>query len=453
MSLQFYLQLALVLAVLFYGARKGGIALGLFGGIGVIALVFGFHLQPGKPPIDVMLVMLSVIVAGATLQASGGLDVMLQLAEKLLRKHPNYVTILAPLVTITLTFLCGTGHVVYTMLPIIYDISIKTGIRPERAMSASTIAAQMGIVISPVSVAVVSMVAMLSGHKMINGEELSLVQLLSITIPAGYAGVIVLGIWSMFRGKDLDKDPEFLELISDPESKKYVYGSTATLLGVKLPQTQWNAMWIFFGAIAVVAIVGAFPSLLPAWEIKGKMKILSMVDVIQMFMLAAGAIIFVVCNVKTKELVTNEVFKAGMTAVIAVFGIAWMTATMFGAHTAEIKASMGGIVKAYPWAYALVLLLVSKLINSQGAALAAIVPIALGVGVPPGVIAAFAAAAYGYFILPTYPSDLAAISFDRSGTTKIGKFVINHSFLAPGLIGVGTASAIGYLLAKIYGIV
>ena len=453
MSMQFYLQLFLVLAVLFYGARKGGIALGLFGGVGVIALVFGFNLAPGKPPIDVMLVMLSVIVAGATLQASGGLDVMLQLAEKVLRKHPRYVTVLAPLSTITLTFLCGTGHVVYTMLPIIYDISIKTGIRPERAMSASTIAAQMGIVISPVSVAVVSLVAMLAGHTMINGQVLSLVQLLSITIPAGFIGVLVVGLWSMFRGKDLDKDSDFQQLIKDPEAKKYVYGSTATLLGVKLPQSQWNAMWIFFSAIVIVSVVGAFPSLLPVFKIKGKDVVLSMVDVIQMFMLAAGAIIFVVCNVKTKELINNEVFKAGMTAVIAVFGIAWMTSTMFGAHTADIKTAMGGIVKAYPWAYAVVLLLVSKLINSQGAALAAMVPIALGVGVPPGVIAAFAAAAYGYFILPTYPSDLAAISFDRSETTKIGKFVINHSFIMPGFIGVGTASAVGYFLAKVYGLV
>lgn len=453
MSAMFYIQMLLVLAVLFYGARKGGIALGLFGGIGVIILVFGFNLAPGKPPVAVMLVMLSVIIAGATLQASGGLDVMLQIAEKLLRKHPRYVTILAPLSTVTLTFLCGTGHVVYTMLPIIYDISIKTGVRPERAMAASTIAAQMGIVMSPVSVAVVSIVAMLSGHLMINGQELSLVQLLSITIPAGLSGVLVVGIWSMFRGKDLEKDAEFQEYIKDPETKQYVYGSSATLLNKKLPQSQWNAMWIFFGAIAIVALVGAFPSLLPVFKIKGKDVILSMVDVIQMFMLAAGAIIFVVANVKTKDIVSNEVFKAGMTAVVAVFGIAWMTSTMFNSHVSEVKEVMGGVVKAYPWAYAVVLLLVSKLINSQGAALAAIVPIALGVGVPPGVIAAFAAAAYGYFILPTYPSDLAAISFDRSGTTKIGKFVINHSFILPGFIGVGVASSVGFFLAKIYGLV
>lgn len=447
--MDFTIQLIIVLAVLFMGARKGGLALGLFGGIGVVLLVFGFGLPPGNPPIKVMLVMLAVITAGATLQASGGLDVMLQLAERLLRKHPKHITFLAPLSTLTLTFLCGTGHVVYTMLPIIYDIAIRKGIRPERPMAASTIAAQMGIITSPVSVAVVSLVAMLSGHPMINGNELDLVQLLSITIPGAICGVLVVGLWSMFRGKDLEDDKEFQEKIKDPETKKYIYGENTTLLNQKLPQSQWNAMWIFLGAIVVVAILGAFPEMRPV--ING--KALSMVYVIQMFMLSAGAIIFVVAKVKPKDISSNAVFKSGMVALIAVYGVAWMTKTMFGAHIGDIKDVMGNIVAQYPWAYALVLIFVSKLVNSQGAALAAIVPIALSVGVDPGVIAAFAAACYGYYILPTYPSDLAAISFDRSGTTRIGRFVINHSFIIPGILGVGTASTVGFILAKLYGII
>lgn len=447
--MEFYIQLAVVLAVLFYAARKGGIALGLFGGVGVVILVFGFGLAPGNPPIKVMLVMLSVICAGATLQASGGLDVMLQIAEKILRKHPKYITILAPLSTVTLTFLCGTGHVVYTMLPIIYDISIKTGIRPERPLAASTIAAQMGIIISPVSVAVVSLIAMLSGHVMLNGQEVDLIGLLAITIPGTLAGVLVLGIWSMYRGKDLKDDEEFQALIKDEESKKYVYGEGKTLQGVQLPQKQWNSMWIFLGAIAVVAILGAFPELRPL--VKGKP--LSMVYVIQMFMLFAGALIYIVGGVKGKDVSNNEVFKSGMVALVAVFGIAWMTKTMFGAHLGEIKTTLGAVLQMYPWAYALIFVLVSKLINSQGATLAAMVPLALGIGVEPGLIVAFAASCYGYFILPTYPSDLAAINFDRSGTTKIGKFVINHSFILPGIIGVGTSLTVSYIVAKMVGII
>lgn len=447
--MEFAIQLAIVLAVLFFGARKGGLALGLFGGIGVVILVFFFGLEPGKPPIKVMLVMLAVISAGATLQASGGLDVMLQQAEKLLRKHPKYVTILAPLTTATLTFLCGTGHVVYTMLPIIYDVSIKRGIRPERPMAASTIAAQMGIITSPVSVAVVSLIAMLSGHTMINGKELDLVQLLSITIPGTLCGVLLVGLWSMFRGKNLEDDKEFQAKLQDPEMKKYIYGEDKTLLNIKLPQHQWTAMWVFLGAIAVVALLGAFPEIRPV--INGKP--LSMVFVIQMFMLTAGAIIFVVAKVKPAAIASNEVFKSGMVALVAVYGVAWMTKTMFGAHIADIKTVLGGIVQTYPWAYAVVLILVSKLVNSQGAALAAMVPLALSVGVDPGVIAAFAAACYGYYILPTYPSDLAAISFDRSGTTRIGKYVINHSFIIPGIIGVSTSATVGYILAQLYGII
>lgn len=447
--MEFYLQLFVILGVLFFAARKGGIALGLFGGLGVVILVFIFGLTPGNPPIQVMLVMLSVIVAGATLQASGGLDCMLQIAEKILRKHPKYITILAPLSTVTLTFLCGTGHVVYTMLPIIYDISIKTGIRPERPLAASTIASQMGIIISPVSVAVVSLVAMLSGHIMLNGQEVDLIGLLSITIPGTLTGVLAIGVWSMFRGKDLKDDADFQELIKDPEMKKYVYGEEKTLVGVKLPAKQWASMWIFLGAIAVVAVLGAIPELRPII----KDKPLSMVLVIQMFMLLAGAIIYIVGDVKAKAVSNNEVFKSGMVALIAVFGVAWMTKTMFGAHLGDIKATLGTVLQVYPWAYAVIFILVSKLINSQGATLAAMVPIALSIGVEPGLVVAFAAACYGYFILPTYPSDLAAISFDRAGTTKIGRFVINHSFIIPGFIGVGTSLTVSYIVAKLVGII
>lgn len=148
LGFDFWAQLVIVLVALFYGARKGGMALGLIGGIGLIILVFGFHLKPGKPPVDVILTILSVICASAALQAAGGLDCLLQIAEKMLRKHPRAVCFLAPYLCWFLALLCGTGHVVYTMLPIIYDVAIKNGIRPERPMAASTIASQMSIILS-----------------------------------------------------------------------------------------------------------------------------------------------------------------------------------------------------------------------------------------------------------------------------------------------------------------
>ena len=546
---QFIIQLAIVLICLFYGAKKGGVALGMLGGVGLLVLVFCFGIQPGKPAIDVMLVILAVVVASATLQSSGGLDVMLQIAERILRRNPKYVSILAPFVTSTLTILCGTGHVVYTILPIIYDIAIKNNIRPERPMAASTIAAQMGIIASPVSVAVVSLTAfLLAADSKLAGFD-GYVDLLKITIPATYFGVLCVGIFSWFRGKDLDKDPEFQAKIADPEQRKYIYGAdeNATLLNKKLPGKSWAAMWIFFATIAIVAILGYWSNLRPSWPATkdaavveiiantaekkvvekislkdakisvggaqasvnvagGKIKNysdnissmtitnkdgstatlsvddngvnytladgsvknypdshislanktkstskLSMVHVIQIFMLLAGAIILIVTGTNAANISKNEVFRSGMIALVAVFGISWMAETMFGVHTPMMKAVLGDIVKEHPWTYAIMLLLISKFVNSQAAALVAFVPLALAIGVSPAIILAFAPACYGYYILPTYPSDLAGIQFDRSGTTHIGKYVINHSFIFPGLIGVFFSCVAGYILAGLYG--
>ena len=225
--------------------------------------------------------------------------------------------------------------------------------------------------------------------------------------------------------------------------KKYVYGESKSLLGVKLTGSQWTAMWIFLGAIVVVALLGAVTSLRPL--VGGKP--LSMVLTIQMFMLLAGALIIIFTKTDPGEIGKNEVFRAGMIAVVAVFGVAWMADTVFEANLPAVKAALSEMVKTQPWTYAIALLVVSKLVNSQAAAIAAMVPVGLAIGVPPGYVVAYAAACYGYYILPTYPSDLAAIQFDRSGTTRIGKYVINHSFILPGLIGVTTSCIFGYLIA------
>jgi len=442
------LQLAVILICLFYGARKGGVALGLLGGIGIVIMTFVFGLTPGKPPVDVMLTIIAVVAASATLQASGGLEVLLMGAEKLLRRNPKYVSILAPFTTATLTILCGTGHVVYTMLPIIYDIAIKNGIRPERPMAASSIASQMGILASPVSVAIVSLVAFLSKVP-VNGHVIDFIQVLSITIPSTLSGVLMIGIFSWFRGKDLQDDPEFQKRIADPVQRQFIYGESTTLMGKTISRDQWLAMWLFIGSIVVVAIMGAFQSLRPL--VNGKP--LSMVLTIQMFMLLAGALIIVLTKTDPSTIGKTEVFRAGMIAVVAVFGIAWMADTVFDAHLEELKVVLTELVRTKPWTYAVALLLVSKLVNSQAAAITAMVPVGLAIGVPPGYIVAFAAASYGYYVLPTYPSDLAAIQFDRSGTTHIGKYVINHSFILPGIIGVSTSCLVGYLLASLTGLI
>ena len=370
------LQLVIILICLFYGARKGGLALGLLGGIGIVLMVFVFHLPPGKPPVDVMLTIVAVVAASATLQASGGLEVLLQLAEKVLRRNPKYVSILAPFTTCFLTMLCGTGHVVYTMLPIIYDIAINNNIRPERPMAASSIGAQMGIIASPVSVAVVSLAAFLAKAPA-GSTVIDFVTLISVTIPSTLVGVLMIGIFSWFRGKDLDKDEDFQKLIADPENRKYVYGEKATLMGKKLEAASGRQCGSSSAAIAVVALLGAFEWVRPVFGGKP----LNMVLTIQMFMLMAGALIIIFTKTNPAAIGKSEVFRAGMIAVVAVFGVAWMADTVFEANLPTIKEALADLVKTQPWTYAVALLIVSKLVNSQAAAISAMVPVALSIGV------------------------------------------------------------------------
>jgi anaerobic C4-dicarboxylate transporter DcuB len=448
MDITIVIEFLVILFCLLVGAHYGGFALGLIGGVGVLVFVFVFHLTPGKPPIDVLLTIMAVLGCASVLQTAGGLNVMMRFAEKILRRHPKQITLLAPLTTWSLTVMCGTGHVVYTMFPIIYDIAIKKGIRPERPMAVASIASQIGICASPVSVAVVSMVAILGKSQGIDGHQVSLIELLSVGMPATLCGVIVAALWSMRRGKDLDQDPEFQARLLDPEQKNYIYGESSTLLDKVFPKEAYWATWIFFAAIAIVVLLGAFPELRPILGAAEKARPLSMNLAIQMMMLSAGALILIFCKVRPQEIPNGTVFKAGMVAVISIFGVAWMADTVFEAHFELLKNSLAGVVATQPWTYAIVLFIVSKLVNSQAAAIAAIAPIGVSLGVDPKIMVAFLPAAYGYFILPTYASDLACIGFDRSGTTRIGKFVINHSFIIPGLIGVGTGCLMGWLIVK-----
>ena len=450
-TLVIVLQVVIVLGCLLVGAHYGGLGLGLISGLGLVLLVFVFGLVPGEPPIAVMLTILAVIGCASVLQTVGGLDVMMKYAERLLRKHPKQITILAPVTTWFLTVLCGTGHVVYTMLPIIADISLSKNIRPERPMAVSSVAAQMGITASPVSVAVVSLATILAENAGVTDQSFSIPQILMVSIPASLAGVLVAALWSTRRGKDLDKDPKFQELISDPKRREYVYGGdSGTLLDRVFPKQAYLAVAIFFTAIAVVVVLGAFEGLRPSFVGEdGESSTLSMTLTIQMFMLVAGAIMMLTCGVKMSQVPDSGVFKAGMTAIFSVFGVAWMAETFFQAHLDSLMNSLSELVQTYPILYAVTLLIVSKLVNSQAAAVTAFVPVGLQLGVDPVTVVGFFGAAYGYFILPTYPSDLAAIGFDRSGTTHIGKFVINHSFIIPGFICVITSCIVGTLLATV----
>ena len=439
------LQIIIILSALLLGTRYGGIGLGLISGIGLMLMVFVFGLAPGEPPVSVMLTIIAVIGCAATLQQARGLEVMMQFAEKFLRAHPERITILAPLTTWFLTVLCGTGHVVYTMFPIIEDIALKKGIRPERPMAVASTSAQMGITASPVSVATVSLASIIAENAGAIDHAYSIPQILM-----SLSGVILAALWSLRRGKDLDEDPVFQERMKDPEFAESINQSTGSLMDEEFSPEAKRAVVIFLVAIASVVALGAFEFLRPLVPgDDGELSPLSMNLVIQMVMLVAGAIILLSCKADPKKIASTPVFKAGMTAVFSVFGVAWMADTFFEAHIDALESNLGSVVEAAPWAYAVVLVIVSKLVNSQAAALVAIAPIGLQLGIDPAIIVGFYGAAYGYFILPTYPSDLACIGFDRTGTTHIGKFVINHSFLIPGAISVFTSCVVGSLLAQI----
>ncbi len=436
------LQLLIVLLALYVGSRYGSLALGAISGIGLAILVFGFGMKPGTPPTDVIYIIIAAVTCAGVLQASGGMDWLIQLAEKLLRRHPDRITILAPFCTFFLTVLVGTGHVVYTLMPIIVDIAIKKGIRPERPCAVASVASQVGITCSPIAAAVVAFVTISNA----NGYQVSIPQVLMVTIPACVLGLLCAAVASFHRGKDLDKDPEYQERISNPKIHKYIYGSDATTLDKVIDKKAKTAVYIFLSAILV--IVGlAFCQMILSKEALARLPKMNIA--IQIIMLCATALMIMLCKVDLKNAVSGSVWKSGMVAVVAIYGIAWMADTYFGNYMDQIKEMLTGVVTQYPWSIALVFFLVSVLINSQGAVVVAMLPLAYQLGIPGPVLLGVLPSVYGYFFIPNYPSDIATVNFDRTGTTVIGKYLLNHSFMMPGLISIFVATVVGYLMTTV----
>ena len=436
------IQLLIVLGALWVGSRYGSLALGAISGIGLAILVFAFGLKPGTPPTDVIYIIIAAVTCAGIMQASGGMDWLIQIAEKMLRKHPDRITFLAPLTTFFLTVLVGTGHVVYTLMPIICDIALKKGIRPERPCGVASIASQVGITCSPIAAAVVAFVSISNA----NHFDITIPGVLMVSIPACICGLMAAAAASYHRGLDLDKDPVFQRKIADPEQRNYIYGSNATTLDKTIPQSAKNAVFIFLGALAVIVLFAAIPSLLPSWDGKS----LKMNLVIQIVMIAAAALMIIFCKAQPKKAVAGPVWQSGMVAVVAIYGIAWMADTYFSNYMPEIQAMLEGIVKDYPWSIALVFFMVSVLINSQGAVVVSMLPLAYSLGIPGPVLLGVLPSVYGYFFIPNYPSDIATVNFDRSGTTVIGKYLLNHSFMMPGLICVTVSTIVAYILSSIF---
>jgi anaerobic C4-dicarboxylate transporter DcuB len=386
-----------------------------------------------------MLIILAVVTTSATLEATGALNLIVRMAEKVLRKNPKYVVFLAPVSTFALTMLVGTGHACYPLLPVIYDVSYRQGIRPERPMAISSVAAQMGITASPIAAAAAAVI----GVSAKAGIHIGLIEILRVTIPAGVIGMLLAALWSMNRGKDLNKDPEYLAKMQDPEMRKFIEGEMATTLNDKVSKEAKTSLTVFIAAIVAIVLLAIFPNLLPL----DNGKPISMSIVIQFVIFAAGAVILFLTKVKPKSISDSKVFNAGMIAVIMIFGIAWMSDTVIEGNKPYIISLISAMVKAHPWTFAMAMFFFSAFLKSQAATLIVMLPLGFALGVPVPVIIGCIPASYAYFFFCFYPSDLAAINFDRTGTTHIGKYILNHSFMIPGLIGVISATIIAYFLS------
>lgn len=434
------LQLAFVLVAIIIGARLGGIGLGVMGAIGLAILTFGFGLQPTSPPIDVMLMIAAVISAASCMQAAGGLDYMVKLAERLLRKNPSQVTILSPIVTYLFTFVAGTGHVAYSVLPVIAEVATETKIRPERPLGIAVIASQQAITASPISAATVALLGLLAGF------DVTLFDILKITIPATIIGVLVGALFSMKVGKELADDPEYRKRLTEG----YLDVKKVEIKDIHNKRHAVLSVLIFILATVFIVFFGSFDSLRPVFVIDGETVRLGMSAIIEIVMLSAAALILLLTRTDGMKATQGSVFPAGMQAVIAIFGIAWMGDTFLQGNMLQLTQSIEGVVRQMPWLFGIALFAMSILLYSQAATVRALMPLGIALGISPMILVALFPAVNGYFFIPNYPTVVAAINFDRTGTTRIGKYVLNHSFMLPGLVSTGVAIGLGLLFIRIF---
>ena len=435
-----YIELLIVLLAIFVGARVGGIGLGIFGMMGLGVLVFGFGLTPGNPPIDVMLIIVAVITAAATLPAAGGLDYLVKVAEKILRKNPAIITFLAPVVCYFFTLFSGTGHIAYSLLPIISEIATDSKVRPERPLSISVIASQQAITASPISAAT----AALLSAELLGDKGVTLGNILMVCIPATLVGVIVGAIAVSFMGVPLEKDPEYLRRL-----REGVLGAEGKAEEAVSPQAAKRAktsVIIFLIGVLSIVLFGSIDSLRPTFTVNGQLIKLGMTQVIEIVMMSTAGLMLIFAKADINKAVKGSVFIAGMQAVIAIFGIAWMGDTFFAGNIEFFKTHIEQIVTQYPFLFSVALFVMSVLLFSQAATVRTLYPLGIALGIHPMAMVAMFPAVNGYFFIPNYPTVVAAINFDRTGTTRIGKYVLNHSFQLPGFVATIVAIAVGYLI-------
>ncbi len=439
-----WLELAILLGCILIGSRLGGIGMGTMGGIGLVVLVFVFGLPPGGPPGVVLGMIIAVITALSAMEAAGGLTFLVSVAEKILRRNPKSITFIAPFVTYALIFLSGTQHVIYALLPVISEIARKSGIRPERPLSITVIASMHGLIASPISAVTVAMLAQLSGR------SVSLPQIMMVTIPATLIAVFIGALVVSKRGKELKDEPPVPQ---DAEGDQPANAPAAVLEGQALRNAR-GATLLFFGSVVLVVLIGLFPAIRPHYTMSvdgvSVDKEVDMAQAIMIIMLAIAGLIMLLFKASAAKAVAGPTMKSGIVAVISILGISWLGSSFFAGNQAAIVSGFSGVIAGNEWLFGVGLFALSMLLFSQAATIVTLMPIALALDMPTPLLIALYPAVNGIFFLPTYGTMLAAVSFDRTGTTRIGKYVVNHSFMLPGLVttisAVLLAFAFSYLL-------
>ena len=439
MTISIALQFVVVLAAIWLGSRYSGVGLGLWGAVGLLILVVGFGVTPTSPPVDVMLIILAVIMAASVMDAAGGIDFLVRIAERVIRANPKYVTIVAPVTTWAFTFVAGTGHIVYPLLPVIYETAHQSGIRPERPMAIATIASQQAITASPVAAATAAMIGLFSEKGL---SQWGLPQIMMICVPSTLLGVIVAAIISMFVGKDLKDDPDYQARVKSGA----IPPPPASAQRPPLPTSAVPSAVIFMLGVALVVLFGFFPALRQLPGAKGP---LAMPVVIEIVMLAVAAVMLAVTKVKVDEIPKTATLRSGVVAVIGIFGLAWLGDSFIAAHQDVIVPGIKAMTEKAPWTFVFGLFFASVLLYSQAATTRALMPLGLALGIQPQFLIGAFPSVNGYFFIPTYGTLIAAINFDRSGTTRIGRYILNHSFMIPGLVATGVAVFTGLLIAKV----
>jgi anaerobic C4-dicarboxylate transporter DcuA/anaerobic C4-dicarboxylate transporter DcuB len=443
----FILELLVVLGCIVMGTRSSGVGLGLWGGAGVAILVFVFRLPPGSPPVDALLIVISVVLASSVMQVAGGIDWMVSVAAKLIARNPKQITLVAPLVAFLFSVGAGTSNILYPLLPVIQDLSYRNGIRPSRPLSLSVVATGIALACSPVSAAMAAMVTLTD----VSPYNFELIDILKVTIPAAVVGIVLTSFVVRRLGADIASDPDIQAkiaagTIAAPQGQG---AEGAVQVQVTVTTAGRNAALIFFTGVIAIVVFGLFKGIRPT-DVTGAP--ISMTPIIEIVMFVAGTLILIVCRPKMSDVPTTTVFRAGMVSAIALFGLAWLTDTFLAAYTDQIAATVGDLVTAFPWIFALGVFLVCVLTTSQSTATRTIVPIGLAAGIPLGLLSGMWAGAFaGIYLLPTNGSQIAAANFDTSGSTKLGTKLVDHSFFIPTLVLAGFTIAFGSLFGVLWG--